>query len=112
MGLIAKAAAVASASENTTKDCLKATEESLGNDKKRSASRLMSSPTIVSDTGSEESSSSITNNCDPLSSTSSNLKKNNSVDSDGKDNDVFVGEGKGGPRLKRFKSRLNNDSVN
>jgi len=112
--LIAKAAAVASASENTTKDCLKATEESLGNDKKRSASRLMSSPTIVSDTGSEESSSSssITNNCDPLSSTSSNLKKNNSVDSDGKDNDVFVGEGKGGPRLKRFKSRLNNDSVN
>jgi len=114
--LIAKAAAVASASENTTKDGLKATDESLCNDKKRSASRLMCSPTIVSDTGSEESSSSssITNNCDPLSSTLSNLKKNNSVNSDNKDkdNDVSVGEGKGGPRLKRFKSRLNNDSVN
>jgi len=70
---------------------------------------MTSSPTVVSDTGSEassSSSSSLSNNCDamPSSSSSSSIDINKNKNETKKD--VSVSSSTGGPRLKRFKMRL------
>jgi hypothetical protein len=103
--LVAKAAAAAMDSSGTTSNAKKRPAPSSSSSSSR---RLMSPPTIVSDTGSEASSLS-SSSSNSLTNTSNNNMNNNNKD---KNNAVVNGGGTGGPRLKRFKSRLKDGAVN
>jgi hypothetical protein len=106
--LVAKAAAAAMDSSNGGLKTAKKRPAPSSSTSSSSSTRLKIPPTIVSDTGSEASS---------LSSSSSNSLMNtinnntNDINNKDKDNAAVNGGGTGGPRLKRFKSRLK-DTVN